>query len=68
MTSKAVKPSSTAAAVKAQRERDMAQAMQEYGNEQSARLANMARLRALRVEKQRAESKATVAARSAKRA
>ena len=67
MTLKAVKQTSPAAASKAERERDMAQAMQDYEDEQCARLANMARLRALRLEKERAESKATSAPRSAKK-
>jgi len=66
MVLKPVKQSSTAAALKAERDRDMAQAMQDYENEQCARLANMARLRALRLENERAESKAA-APRSAKR-
>ena len=67
MTSKAVKQTSTAAALKVERERDMAQAMQDYETEQSARIANMARLRALRLEKERAESKAASASPSAKK-
>jgi hypothetical protein len=66
MVSKPVQQSSTAAALKAERDRDMAQAMQDYENEQCARLANMARLRALRLENERAKSKAA-APRSAKR-
>jgi hypothetical protein len=66
MILKPVKQTSTAAALKAERDRDMAQAMQDYENEQCARLANMARLRALRLEKERAESKAA-APRSAKK-
>ncbi|MDE2075413.1 MAG: hypothetical protein KGJ81_18425, partial [Alphaproteobacteria bacterium] len=66
MRLKAAKHTSTAAGMKAERERDMAQAMQDYENEQCARLANMARLRALRLAKERAESKATSAPRSAK--
>jgi hypothetical protein len=67
MTSKAVKQPSTAAALKVERERDMAQAMRDYETEQSARIANMARLRALRLEKERAESKATSPPPSAKK-
>ena len=55
MILKPVKQTSTAAALKAERDRDMAQAMQDYENEQWARLANMARLRALRLENVRAE-------------
>jgi len=66
MILKPVQQSSTAAALKAERDRDMAQAMQDCENEQCARLANMARLRALRLENERAESKAAVP-RSAKR-
>lgn len=64
---KAVKQASTAAALKAEREQDMAQAMRDYENEQRMRLANMARLRALRLEKERAESQATAAPQSAKK-
>ena len=56
MTLKAVRQTSTAAALKAERERDMAQAVRDYENDHRARLANMTRLRALRAEKERAES------------
>ena len=66
-TMKGVKSASTAAAKKAERERDMAQAMREYEAEQRALKANMARLRALRLAKDRAESKATTAPRSARK-
>ena len=66
-TMKGVKSASTAAAKKAERERDMAQAMREYEAEQRALKANMARLRALRLAKERAESKATTAPRSARK-
>ena len=66
MMLKPVKQSSTAAALKAERDRDMARAVQDYENERCARLANMARLRALRLENERAESTAT-APRSAKK-
>jgi hypothetical protein len=66
MILKHVKQTSTAADLKAERDRDMAQAMQDYENEQCAHLANMARLRALRLEKERAQSK-PVAPRSAKK-
>ena len=66
MILKPVKQTSTAAALKAERDRDMAQAMQDYENEQWARLANMARLRALRLENVRAELTAA-APRSAKK-
>jgi hypothetical protein len=55
MILKPVKQTSTAAALKAERGRDMAQAMRDYENEQCARLANMARLRVLRLEKEPAE-------------
>jgi hypothetical protein len=58
MTLNAVKQTSPAAA---KAERDMAQAMRDYENEQCARLANMARLRALRLERERTESKAASA-------
>ncbi len=60
-TSTAVKQAPTAAALKAERKRDMAQAMRDYENEQRMRLANMQRLRALRLAKERAESKTTMA-------
>ncbi len=66
-TSKAVKQDPTAAALKAERERDKAQAMRDYENEQHARRANMARLRALRLAKERAEADATAAPRSTKK-
>jgi len=66
-TLKGIKQVSTAAALKAERERDMAQAMRDYVDEQRARRDNMARLRALRLAKERAESKATAAPRSAKK-
>jgi hypothetical protein len=66
MVLKSVQQTSTAATLRAERGRDMAQATQDYENEQCARLANMARLRALRLEKERAESKAA-APRSAKK-
>lgn len=66
-TLKGVKPVSAAAALKAERERDMAQAMQDYENEQRARRANMARLRALRLAKERTEAKGTAAPPAAKK-
>lgn len=66
-TLKAVKQASTPAALKAERERDMAQAMRDYENEQDARRANMARLRALRLAKEHADSKGTAAPRSTKK-
>jgi hypothetical protein len=49
---------STAAAKKAERERDGAQAMREYEADKRATQANMARLRALRLAKERAEAQA----------
>jgi len=66
-TLKGVKQASTAAAMKAERERDKAQALRDYEEEKRARQANMARLRALRLAKERVESKATAAPRSAKK-
>ncbi len=45
----------------------MAQAMLDYKNEQRARLTNMELLRALRLEKERAESEAPAETRSAKK-
>lgn len=53
--------------MKAERKRDMTQAMQDYEDEHYARLANMARLRALRLETERAESKAASAPQSVKK-
>ncbi len=50
---------SAAATLKAERQRDMAQATREYQKEQDARSANMLRLRALRLAKECAEAKAT---------
>jgi hypothetical protein len=67
MTLKGVKQASIAAALKTERERDKAQAVRDYENEQRAHRANMARLRALRLAKERGESKATAAPRSAKK-
>ena len=66
-TAKGVKHLSTAAALKAERERDKVHAVREYEDEQRALKANMVRLRALRLAKERAESKATAAPRSAKK-
>ena len=63
----AVKPAATAAALKAERERDKVQAMQDYKEEQCARQANMARLRALRLAKERAGPKKNAAPRPAKK-
>ena len=56
--------SSSVAAIKAERERDKAQAVREYEAEQLARQANMARLRALRLAKERADLLATTARRT----
>lgn len=66
-TLKGVKPASTAAALKVERERDKAQALRDYEDEQRARQANMARLRELRLAKERAESKATAVTRPARK-
>jgi hypothetical protein len=44
------------AAMKAERERDKAQAVRDYEAEQLARQANMARLRALRLAKERVDA------------
>ena len=54
---KAIKPAATAAALKAERERDKVQAVQDYEGDQRARQANMARLRGLRLAKERADAK-----------
>lgn len=66
-TLKGVKQASTAAALKAERERDKAQALKDYEDEQRALRTNMARLRALRLAKKRTESKTTTAPRSARK-
>jgi hypothetical protein len=66
-TLKGVKQASTAAAMKADRERDKAQAVRDYEEEKRARQANMARLRALRLATERAELKATTTPRSTKK-
>ena len=50
---------SSDAAKKAERERDKAQAVRDYEAEQRARQANMARLRALRLAKERADAPVT---------
>ena len=55
---KDVRQLSAAAAVKAERERDKAEAMREYRAERLALLANTARLRALRLAKEAAGSQA----------
>jgi hypothetical protein len=62
-TLKRVPQPSTATAMKAERERDKAQAVRDYEVEQLARHANMARLRALRLAKERADAQATTARR-----
>ena len=53
----------TAAAQKAERERDKIQAMRDYQAEINARQANMARLRALRLAKESGEAQSTNIAR-----
>jgi len=63
MTLKRTSQPPSPASVKAERERDKAQAMRDYESEQLARLANMARLRALRLAKERAGALATTARR-----
>jgi hypothetical protein len=55
----------TAAALKAERERDKIQAMRDYQAERLAHHANMMRLRALRLAKENAEPQATTAPRLA---
>ena len=64
---KAIKPAATAAALKAERERDKVQAVQDYEGDQRARQANMARLRALRLAKERADAKKATAPRPTKK-
>ena len=66
-TLKGVEQAPTAAALKAERERDKLQAVRDYEEENRARQANMARLRALRPAKERIESKAKTAPRSTKK-
>jgi len=56
-----------AAALKAERERDKIQAMQEYEAETLARQANMMRLRALRLANENGDAPATTAPRLAKK-
>ena len=63
----AIQPATTAAALKAERERDKAQALQDYENEQRARQANMAQLRVLRLAKEDADPKKAAAPRRAKK-
>jgi len=61
------KPSTNAAALKAERERDKTQAMRDYEAEGHARQANMLRLRALRLAKESAAAQAAPARRPAKK-
>ena len=58
---------SLVAAAKAERERDKTEAMREYQTENRASLANMARLRALRLAKESTGSQPQAAPRPAKR-
>ena len=58
---------SLVAAAKAERERDKNEAMREYQTENRASLANMARLRALRLAKENADSQVPAAPQPAKR-
>lgn len=60
-TLKGAKQSWTAGAGKAERDRDKAQALLDYEAEHLAARANMARLRALRLAKERADSQVTKA-------
>ena len=64
-TLKRVSQPSSAAAAKAEREREKASAVRDYEAEQLARPVNMARLRALRLANERAEALATAARRPA---
>ncbi len=57
----------TAAALKAERERDKIQAMRDYEAEMLARQANMMRLRAIRLAKESGDAQATMAQRPAKK-
>jgi hypothetical protein len=63
MTLKRISPPSSQAAMKAERERDKAQAMRDYQAEQLARQTNMARLRDLRLAKELADALAAAARR-----
>ncbi|HET9717766.1 MAG TPA: transcriptional regulator [Pseudolabrys sp.] len=65
MTLKRMPQPPSPAAMKAERERDKAQAMRDYQAEQLARQANMARLRDLRLAKERADALAAAARRPA---
>jgi hypothetical protein len=63
MTLKRIPQPSSPVAMKAERERDKAQAMLDYQAEQFARQANMARLRDLRLAKERTDALAAAARR-----
>lgn len=56
-----LKPFNTAASLKAERERDKAQAVRDYEAEKRAWQANMMRLRALRLAKESADAQAAAA-------
>jgi hypothetical protein len=58
-TLKSDQQKSNAAAQRAERERDQAQALRDYEAEKRAAHANMMRLRALRLAKERADAQAT---------
>jgi hypothetical protein len=64
-TLKSAKQTSIAVVAKAERERDKAQALLDYEAERLATQANMARLRALRLAKERTNARATTARRQA---
>lgn len=66
-TLKRTSQASSAAAMRAERERDKAQAVRDYEAEQLTRQANMARLRALRLAKERADALAIAARRPARK-
>jgi hypothetical protein len=65
-TLKSDQQKSMTAAKKAERERDQAQALRDYEAEKRAAQANMMRLRALRLAKERADSQAPTPQRPAK--
>ncbi len=67
MTTKLKVNKQTAAALKAERDRDKAQALRDYAAENLVRQANMARLRALRLAKERADAQATTERRPARK-
>jgi hypothetical protein len=66
-TLKSGKQSPMTAAVKAERERDKVEAVRDYEAERLATQANMARLRALRLAKERADKRLPTKQRPAKR-